>query len=392
MDISTEFSDSCSDATDSKKSFKCSLSWCKAAFSKQWKLVVHTRKHTGERPFVCDLDGCKKTYTNSAHLRRHKCLVHEKSEQVKCEEENCGKVLNNKYALKKHINHVHKTSKSYSCKECGETFERKKLLNQHNLKHTKAFLCKECNKEFSCSREFTNHKRVHKIYTCDCGQTFNKWTLICAHRREVCIPVNKCIICDQTFKQPSNLKTHYKSHLEESNKEKFVCEYENCNRSYDYKKNLLYHIRRYHLKEKEELPCTYPDCRMVLCSKRNLKLHIEKVHHKKIKANLPRKPRFDKGTKRKAMASKLSGLEISNKEHFTIINSEKNKAAPKLNLIKTDRRKRKKIETITSEKNNKDNDVNIESCNYGEKNHEDFLLEECDNVLKKIKSKINEIN
>lgn len=37
-----------SDATESKKPHKCSFSWCKAAYSKAWKLVVHMRKHSGE--------------------------------------------------------------------------------------------------------------------------------------------------------------------------------------------------------------------------------------------------------------------------------------------------------------------------------------------------------
>jgi len=28
-------------------------------------------KHTGQKPFKCDVDGCNKTYTTAANLRAH---------------------------------------------------------------------------------------------------------------------------------------------------------------------------------------------------------------------------------------------------------------------------------------------------------------------------------
>lgn len=45
---------------------------CQIAFSNQGQLRGHVRIHTGERPFVCDHDGCGKSFTRNEELTRHK--------------------------------------------------------------------------------------------------------------------------------------------------------------------------------------------------------------------------------------------------------------------------------------------------------------------------------
>lgn len=70
----------------------------------------------------------------------------------------------------------------------------------------------------------------------------------------------KCIICDKLLSSSSSLKQHSLTHVEESNKKKFECEYEGCSRSYDYQKNLTQHINLYHLKKFKIEKCPYDNC------------------------------------------------------------------------------------------------------------------------------------
>ncbi|RZB94458.1 transcriptional activator cubitus interruptus, partial [Asbolus verrucosus] len=68
-----------------KKSFVCRWEGCSRAekpFKAQYMLVVHMRRHTGEKPhkctkpYVCKAPGCTKRYTDPSSLRKHVKTVH----------------------------------------------------------------------------------------------------------------------------------------------------------------------------------------------------------------------------------------------------------------------------------------------------------------------------
>ena len=52
------------DRAGSSKFFSyCKIQGCKKSFKSVFKLFDHLRSHTNERPFVCNVHGCNKSYT-----------------------------------------------------------------------------------------------------------------------------------------------------------------------------------------------------------------------------------------------------------------------------------------------------------------------------------------
>ncbi|CAG2121384.1 unnamed protein product, partial [Medioppia subpectinata] len=61
-----------------EKPFRCEWDGCESSFTEAHHLKAHERKHTGERPYGCEWPGCERRYKNRQAMRFHMDRVHKK--------------------------------------------------------------------------------------------------------------------------------------------------------------------------------------------------------------------------------------------------------------------------------------------------------------------------
>ncbi|XP_062416896.1 zinc finger protein GLI2-like [Pungitius pungitius] len=118
-----------------KKEFVCRWDACsrdQKPFKAQYMLVVHMRRHTGEKPHKCTFEGCFKAYSRLENLKTH-LRSHTGEKPYVCEHEGCNKAFSNASDRAKHQNRTHSSEKPYVCKlpGCTKRYTDPSSLRKH---------------------------------------------------------------------------------------------------------------------------------------------------------------------------------------------------------------------------------------------------------------------
>jgi hypothetical protein len=101
-------------------------------FNAQYMLLLHVRRHTGERPHECFYPACKKAYSRLENLKTH-IRTHTGERPYQCEHKGCGKAFSNASDRAKHQSRTHSDVKPYVCitVHCDKSYTDPSSLRKH---------------------------------------------------------------------------------------------------------------------------------------------------------------------------------------------------------------------------------------------------------------------
>ncbi|XP_077322604.1 uncharacterized protein LOC143956270 [Lithobates pipiens] len=194
------------------KQFDCPT--CGKSFLSKANLLLHQEVHLNSKPDV--VPDTEVSFNGDSNI-----IVCQIDDLFSCTE--CGEFFDSKDSLLQH-QQSHVSANSYVCPECGKVFNRKSSLSLHHKvihQGNVLYACPDCGKGFSCHSELARHIRVHtgeQPYSCaECGKCFSFKSALVRHQR--IHSGNRpyvCSVCRKGFSCNSALQRHQSVHLKDS--------------------------------------------------------------------------------------------------------------------------------------------------------------------------------
>ncbi|XP_053325785.1 zinc finger and BTB domain-containing protein 41 [Spea bombifrons] len=243
---------------NSKKLLKCPK--CEKIFDRVGKYESHTRVHTGEKPFECDI--CQQRYSTKSNLTVHRkrhaseTVIH--SKEHKCPF--CSKLHASRKTLVKHVRRFHPEkaqeflaikkikNEGWKCDICNKSFTRRPHLEEHMILHTqdKPFKCTYCDEKFKSRFKRLKHQEKFHLgpFPCDiCGRQFNDSGNLKRHIDYTHGGKRKwtCFICGKSVRERTTLKEHLRIH---SGEKPHLCSI--CGQNFRHGSSYRLHLRVHH--------------------------------------------------------------------------------------------------------------------------------------------------
>ncbi|XP_066536634.1 zinc finger and BTB domain-containing protein 41 [Hoplias malabaricus] len=268
-----------------KKTLQCPK--CNKMFDRIGKYESHTRVHTGEKPFQCEV--CLQRYSTKSnltvHRKKHCSTASVQKKEHKCPF--CSKLHASKKTLSKHVKRFHpdrveeflslrkRKSEGWKCEICHKSFTRRPHLEEHMILHSqdRPFKCSYCDDYFKSRFARLKHQEKYHLgpFPCEiCGRQFNdtgnrKRHIECTHggKRKW-----TCYLCGKSVRERTTLREHLRIH---SGEKPHLCSI--CGQSFRHGSSYRLHLRVHHDDKRYECE----ECGKTFIRHDHLKKH-RKIH------------------------------------------------------------------------------------------------------------------